>query len=71
MGTDDPDNGKKKWQSYEQKKAAITKYQQKKERIVLWVSPEMKADVERKAALSGKSVTQYLIGLYMNDEVSE
>ena len=42
------------------KKASNKKYMDKLARVVLWVSPEEKKEIEERARADGKSVNQYV-----------
>lgn len=44
----------------EKKKESNKKYMDKLARISLWLTPEEKAAIERKAAAEGKSLNQYI-----------
>lgn len=44
----------------EKKKESNKKYMDKLARISLWLTPEEKAEIERKAAAEGKSLNRYI-----------
>ncbi len=46
----------------EAKKKANKKYMEKLARISLYLKPEEKEEIERRAKMEGKSVTQYMKG---------
>ena len=49
------------------KKASNKKYMDKLARIVLWISPEEKAEIEKRATAAGLSVNQYCKNLVLKN----
>jgi len=52
----------------EKKKASNKAYMDTRARIVMWVDPEEKKQIETRAKESGKSVNQYLKDLALSDK---